>query len=158
MRLWHYKLIPFLPKSQLLSQWRELNSIFAKEDKNILINYIYEYSRNDLYNYTVLVINEMRRRNYRVNSFKYFQDYFLYDPSFDFYCEYDPFHKHHNNTYLLMCYYNLAEKHLRGQKDFDDETFYKLKDFVRNEITKSIEKENENDTGKSDSKCSLFLF
>jgi len=31
MRLWHYELIPYLQKIQLLAQWRELNSIFAKE-------------------------------------------------------------------------------------------------------------------------------
>ena len=45
MRLWHYKLIKegLLPDSQLLAQWRELNSIYVKEDKHILINYIYRY-------------------------------------------------------------------------------------------------------------------
>ena len=35
MRLWHIDLIPYLPKSQLLAQWRELNSIFKKQDKHI---------------------------------------------------------------------------------------------------------------------------
>ena len=47
MRLWHYKLIPFLPNSQLIAQWRELNSIFKKQDKHILINYVYEYPKED---------------------------------------------------------------------------------------------------------------
>lgn len=44
MRLWHIDLITnsLLPKSQLLAQWSELNSIFKKQDKNILINYIYD--------------------------------------------------------------------------------------------------------------------
>lgn len=27
MRLWHYKLIPVLPKAQLISQWRECIAI-----------------------------------------------------------------------------------------------------------------------------------
>ena len=40
MRLWHTELIPFIPKSQLLAQWRELNSIFVKEDKTC-INQLY---------------------------------------------------------------------------------------------------------------------
>lgn len=39
MRLWHCEIIPYLPKTQLIAQWRELNSIFAREDKHILINY-----------------------------------------------------------------------------------------------------------------------
>ena len=43
MRLWHYKLLPYLPKSQLIAQWRELNSIYKKQDRHILINYIYDY-------------------------------------------------------------------------------------------------------------------
>ncbi|HEY4532232.1 MAG TPA: pyrimidine dimer DNA glycosylase/endonuclease V, partial [Kurthia sp.] len=62
MRLWHTDLIEFLPKGQLLSQWRELNSVFAKEDKHILINYIYEYPKEDLYIYTQLVMAEMTKR------------------------------------------------------------------------------------------------
>lgn len=38
MRLWHIDLIPYLPKTQLISQWRELNSVFKKQNKHILIN------------------------------------------------------------------------------------------------------------------------
>ena len=45
MRLWHYKLIPFLPDNQLKAQWRELNAIFLNEPKHILINYVYEYRK-----------------------------------------------------------------------------------------------------------------
>ena len=44
MRLWHKDLIPYLPKQQLLGQWRELNSIYVKQNRHILINFIYEYS------------------------------------------------------------------------------------------------------------------
>lgn len=35
MRLWHYDLLAFLPRSQLLAQWRELNSIYAKQDQHL---------------------------------------------------------------------------------------------------------------------------
>ena len=45
MRLWHIDLIPYLPDLQLIAQWRELNSIFKKQDKHILINYIYNYDK-----------------------------------------------------------------------------------------------------------------
>ena len=67
MRLWHYKLIKYLPRQQLLGQWRELNSIFAKEDKHILINYVYEYDKEDLCAYTNSIIDEMEKRSYKVN-------------------------------------------------------------------------------------------
>lgn len=62
MRLWHYKLIPLLPRTQLLAQWRELNSIYKKQNKHILINYIYEYPKSDLYSYSMLLLLEMKRR------------------------------------------------------------------------------------------------
>lgn len=76
MRLWHYELIPYLPKSQLLAQWRELNSIFKKQDKHILINYVYEYPKNDLKTYACMVIEEMKRRGYKIKNMASFEAYF----------------------------------------------------------------------------------
>ena len=62
MRLWHYKIIPYLPNSQLIAQWRELNCIFnaGKERINhILINYVYEYDKRHLFAYTQMVLAEI---------------------------------------------------------------------------------------------------
>ena len=63
IRLWHVDIIPYLPNSQLIAQWRELNSIFKKQDKHILINYIYDYDKAYLLDYTTFVLNEMHKRN-----------------------------------------------------------------------------------------------
>ena len=73
MRLGHKDLIPYLPKSQLwlLGQWRELNSIYTKEDKHILINFIYRYKPIDLLAYSQMVLREMNRRGYKFNLEKY---------------------------------------------------------------------------------------
>ena len=76
MRLWHYKLIPYLPREQLLAQWRELNSIFVKQDKHILINYIYNYNEKYLLNYTIMVMDEMRKRGYQIRSTANYEWYF----------------------------------------------------------------------------------
>ena len=46
MRLWHKDIIRFLPKGQLVSQWKELGSIYKNQNKHILINYIYKTSDN----------------------------------------------------------------------------------------------------------------
>ena len=46
MRLWHRDIIRFLPKGQLVSQWKELGSIYKNQNKHILINYIYKTSDN----------------------------------------------------------------------------------------------------------------
>lgn len=124
MRLWHFGLIPYLPKSQLIGQWRELNSIFKKEDKHILINYIYEYGKEDLYAYTELILNELKERNVKVRTMDKMENYFsgVTKPKMP----YQPFKRHHNIDYLLICYFNLKEKFIRGQKDFDKERFERI--------------------------------
>lgn len=142
MRLWHYKLIPFLPNSQLLGQWRELNYIFKKQDKHILINYIYEYTINDFWNYSYLVSKELLKRNYNINydnAESFFNKYYgmglkgINVRGF-VYC----YNNHHNSRYLKQCFYNLQEKYDRGQKDFDEETYNKLKEFVEKELNEKL--------------------
>lgn len=108
MRLWHIDLISVLPRQQLLGQWRELNSIFKKQDNHILINYIYNYDKQYLFDYSMVVIGEMMSRNYRVN-FINFDNYFKEE--YEYKCTR---FKEHDREYLDICYYNLKEKYLRG--------------------------------------------
>lgn len=137
MRLWHYELIPYLPKSQLLAQWRELNSIFAKEDKHILINYIYEYPKSDLFVYTEFVLQEMKLRGVNIRTLDKMARYF---EGIEIPTTYNPFEKHHNESYLTICYYNLYEKFIRGQKDFSSEQFTALETFYT--LNKRISRNN----------------
>ena len=127
MRLWHYELIPYLPKSQLLAQWRELNSIFAKEDKHVLINYIYNYPKSELYAYTNLVLDEMKRRGYKVRTFDKMERYFAEESSPI--AQTSLYANDQNDLYLTICYYNLYEKFWRGQKDFSEAEFEALENF-----------------------------
>lgn len=138
MRLWHIDLIGYLPKSQLIAQWRELNSIFKKQDNHILINYIYNYPKSYLKNYAIKVKNEMYKRGYKINSFANYNNYFNHNSPMGTanYCfviarGIERFQEH-NNEYLTICYYNLKEKYLRGQKDFTDEIWGKLNEFYSN--------------------------
>ena len=133
MRLWHYKLIPFLPNSQLIAQWRELNSIFKKQDKHILINYVYEYSKHDLYIYSFMVLKEMTHRNFKIKSVDNFNNYFGLDPLAEIVMKTGetPFVRHHDKRYLRQCFYNLQEKYDRGQKDFSKEQYFSLLEFCR---------------------------
>lgn len=127
MRLWHIDLIPYLPKSQLLAQWRELNSIYKKRDKHILINYIYDYPRHYLWVYSMCVIEELSARNIKIKNWDNYNNYFI-----DIYSvPSDLKFKEHNDDYLTMCYYNLKEKYIRGQKDFTKEIWDKLDRFYR---------------------------
>ena len=123
MRLWHIDLIPYLPKSQLIAQWRELNSIFKKQDNHILINYIYNYPKSTLKTYADKVVKEMQNRGYEIKKWDNYNEYFegVVSDGMNF--------KEHNDTYFEICYWNLYEKYIRGQKDFDVNVFYKLDDF-----------------------------
>lgn len=135
MRLWHIDLLSYLPKSQLLAQWRELNSIFKKQDKHILINYIYTYDKDYLFNYSCAVLKAMREKNIKAKSTLNFYNFF-YEKSYDGVIELinEDFIKYpeHNDEYLTICYWNLREKYLRGQKDFTDKVWQELDKFYKN--------------------------
>ena len=134
MRLWHIDLIAYLPKSQLLAQWRELNSIFKKQDKHILINYIYYYDKKYLWDYSLKVISEMRFRYNTMNTnLEKFKQYFS-DMDNIYYRQDCERFKEHNNDYLTICYYNLKEKYIRGQKDFTADVWKKLDEFYEREM------------------------
>ena len=133
MRLWHIDLIPYLPKNQLVAQWRELNSIFKKEDKHILINYLYNYSKEYLYDYSMAVVDEMSKRGIAIKSWLNFNNYFqMVDDDSVMYAEFR--FKEHDNEYLTICYWNLREKYLRGQKDFTKEVWDRLDRFYKQHL------------------------
>ncbi len=135
MRLWHWKILPYLPKLQIVAQWRELNSIFKKHDNHILINYVYDYQFKDLYLYSCMVIKEMNKRKFKIKSLDNMKKYFGIENINLNYFENDvPFKNHHTDRYLKQCFYNLQEKYDRGQKDFSEEDYLVLCEFMRNQI------------------------
>lgn len=121
MRLWHKCLIPYLPRQQLLGQWREL-CLIAKEihEKgtvhHILVKPVMEYPLSHFRAYAVLVQMECAKRGYKIRPWcfwKYFPDVKpvlmarVADDS-KIYPEW------HNNRYLSQCLANLQEKYDRG--------------------------------------------
>ena len=136
MRLWHYELLRYLPTSQLLSQKRECDLIWkdlasGKQTNHILINYIWSYTYDDLFEYYSLLADEFERRNFKFNYSKYItSDYYRLSRA--------PFIDHHNKQYLIQCFYNLQEKYVRGQKDFDLWTYRNLENFVRKEVNEYV--------------------
>lgn len=120
MRLWHYKLIPVLPKKQLVSQWRECIAIKGMWEKGKLanqplVNYVMDYSKIYFFSYVRLVIGELERRKIKFNS-KYYHEIFDFceeDITIDNVLQIFIFDEH-NERYLEQCYYNLQEKYDRG--------------------------------------------
>ena len=136
MRLWHIDIIPYLPKSQLVAQWRELNSIYKKQDNHILINYVYNYDKEYLLHYSNRVLFEMEKRGINVKSF---ENYFNYFGGVLYFCPQSEYRfTEHNDEYLLCNYYNLLEKYRRGQKDFSEEEFERLTDFVKKSVGEKL--------------------
>ena len=134
MRLWHYRLISYLPNPQLVAQWRELNSIFKNQPEHILINYVYEENPMYLFTYSCEVLNEMRKRNIKIKSTENAETYFSnrgIDPN----GVYAIWHfTQHDDRYLRQCFYNLQEKYDRGQKGFTEEIYMTLAKFVKSKL------------------------
>lgn len=142
MRLWHYKLLPYLPNSQLVAQWRELCSIFRKRDNHILINYVYEYPDSELMGYAELTLWEMKQRGFKVDLSST-STYRLWlcshigiglDAAYGITLPDKVFERYHTNRYLKQCFYNLQEKYDRGQKDFSEDQYNRLENFVKQEL------------------------
>lgn len=127
MRLWHTDLIQFLPRTQLLAQWRELNSIFKKEDDHILINYIYNGSdyKETIKTYADLIVAEFKKRGYHIRTWGNYNEYFKNVNSNG-----ERF-TGHNVSYLLQCYFNLQEKYYRGQEDYSFDEYKAMNQYMR---------------------------
>lgn len=109
MRIWHSALIEVLPRQQLLSQWRELCSIYAKEDNHMLINFVYE-DISSLKKYSDMIITEFKRRGYNIReqSFCKYREYFEGKELIEVE---EVFPNKMNDRYFRQCYYNLEEKY-----------------------------------------------
>ena len=116
MRLWHYKMLPYLPDLQFKGQLRELVAIMHDwRDKgktnHLLINRVMEYPKSELTSYFLLYDIEYGNRYCKqhcvlVTEFVYFSD----GDSFTV----EPFKDWHNKDYLRVCMANLYEKHFFG--------------------------------------------
>lgn len=116
MRLWHYKLIPYLPKEMLVSQWREVIAIKRQWEKGTLkhrlVRYVMNHSKNMFVQYVGQVKSELTRRgiNYKQTYWNEFLNFADEDYGFAVLLKYPE----HNDRYLRQCYYNLQEKYDRG--------------------------------------------
>lgn len=147
MRLWHWALISCLPTSLLKQQVKDLEKIMVSQPKNIIINYIYEYEKKDLFEYAIYVGHELKHRNIKLPDHfydcinKYFDKIIAHTEN------YAPFEEHHNDRYLYQCYSMLQELKDRGLKDFDDKLYDKLTAFMmaftHHKIMQDIKEEEE---------------
>ena len=115
MRLWHYRLLPYLPRLQLISQWRECcciaKSITEKGTPNhILVNKIMDYPIDHFMTYCNLVAKEMCNRGYKCNSTRLTKWTKQLVDKYTLVSSNDLFSGWHNDRYLNQCIINLQEK------------------------------------------------
>lgn len=127
MRLWHIDLIPYLPRQQLISQWRELCAIASCLNSNnlnhSLVNKVKNYNYNHLYSYSMKVVAEMHNRGYKTSEKAYekFLNH-LKNINPDCHLTNNIYGGWHNEVYLRQCLYNLEEKYSCGlikQEEWD---------------------------------------
>ena len=128
MRLWHKDLIKYLPREQLVAQWRECSAIAGNLNtkgtpNHILVNKILEYPREHFISYAFWVRQEMTRRGYRTMESVWNKIYCTREIDYDeieILPLEDLFPGWHNNRYLTQCYHNLEEKYDCGGVKEDD--------------------------------------
>lgn len=118
MRMWHIQMIPVLPREQLIAQWRELSAIAGNiqtkgTPNHILVNKVMNYPMNHFITYAAAVRSEMTKRGYRTmdkvwEKIKSVCNNYNILPLNEIYPEWM------NDTYFMICYYNLMEKWLCG--------------------------------------------
>lgn len=120
MRLWHKDLIPYLPRKQLLGQWRECCAIAKSISEkgtpgHILVNKIMEYPMEDFFTYGMAVCAEMKKRGYgpTQNAIADFTKHILdHDEKGAQYIDLEEvFFLWHTHRYFMQCFYNLEEKY-----------------------------------------------
>lgn len=116
MRLWHERLISKLPRQQLLGQHREIAALRGNGwgKNHATVNYVFNHSPYKLYQFHLLVLNEMQKRGYHPDA-KWFNPLYrgihckpylsLKDCTLTI-----PIYPEHNEIYLKECLDNLANK------------------------------------------------
>ena len=134
MRLWHYEMIPALPRQQLLSQWRECCAIASNIAKkgtpnHILVNKVLEYPTIHFVCYTNKVLDEMHKRGYKVNQKSYEKFVENINIGKEYFWNYKDgivingqvFPDWHNDRYYEQCFRNIQEKYdcgMFGEKEY----------------------------------------
>lgn len=118
MRLWHKDLIPYLPRQQLIAQWRECCAICSNwankgTPNHLLVNKIMDYPIQDFIFYSNIVKVQILNRGYNVSE-KSKNNFYINSQKIK--CIRDNnnkpmFENWHNERYLKQCLFNLQEKY-----------------------------------------------
>lgn len=113
MRLWHYKLLPYLPEAQFKGQLRELVAILHRIKKkgtpnHLLVNRITSYPEAEFTGYFMIYAEEYKKRYEKPVNDVFKQEFLEYSDGISYW---NPFEGWHDDCYLKVCMANLYEKH-----------------------------------------------
>lgn len=139
MRLWHYKLLPYLPDAQFKGQLREMVAIMHDwRDKgttnHLLINRVMGYTKTELLRYFAYYCmvydfryEKLPQKDYRLEflAFANMESIVITDRLYTGW---------HNDRYLRVCMANLYEKHVfgLGKSRITEEEWQRLLEGYRN--------------------------
>lgn len=134
MRLWHYKLVHYLPDKTLIDLWNDVKCLYDDNKiDDIFINYIKDYNINDLYRYIRYVMAEMLFRSILVQSVKRFNEAFK-NINIDLEDSTEVFKNKHTTRYLIQNYFLLEEMNTCDNNLFKDSEFENLFTFTKIQI------------------------
>ena len=115
MRILHKDIIEYLPREQLVAQWRELSAIAGNLNmkgtpNHILVNKVLDYPIDHFISYALYVRQEMTRRGYRTMESVWEKILSTNDGAFELVAPECLFPGWHNFRYFRQCFYNLEEK------------------------------------------------
>ena len=119
MRLWHYKLLEYLPDAQFKGQFREMIAIVRDwkekgKTNHLLINRVMDYPRNDFVRYYLLYDNANHKRYGKWLHHEWL-NLFLHFSNVEGERSNGLFEGWHNKDYLRVCMANLYEKYMFGK-------------------------------------------
>ena len=125
IRIWHTKLIPVLPREQLVAAWRELSAIAGKIQLNsnpnhVLVNFVMDYDFDHFISYAYYIRQEMTARKYRTMN-TVWEKIVSLKPDWTLLPIEEVYKNKMSDFYLTVCYYNLYEKYDCGMfNNFDE--------------------------------------
>lgn len=134
MRLWHYKLLRYLPNKLFDLQLRELNAIMKEyrdtgDLKDPLVKRVCEFPREELFYYFLWYQYEYCHRYRRALYGTYVRDFKLFGGEEITVPPDTVYEGWHDNGYLLVCVLNLFEqyKYARGDTQLTKEEWLRIK-------------------------------
>ena len=130
MRLWHQKLIQYLPRQQLLGQHRECCALRGAGwgRKHSVVNYVFNYTPDHLVAYHYFVMDEMIKRGYKPDPIwrnvnwrgntlgeqkNWCNEQFVSSLYNSVIIDNRKFYSEHNEEYLTECIKNLRAKNIK---------------------------------------------